>query len=276
MRPLEDGALLMVKPDTPSKTVLEDLVLRKIDGYLSSMMLLIPKLGDADLSDHDLDRLQMRLERDAMRIHRTLRHAERLLEPRKSSAALRLENQDMVALCRKAMQSATVPNGGSGQHDVKLTLRTPKKLEAVCDRSVMMIAICNLLANAIRAKGATEVTVTLSRVNGRVLIAVQGDGAAVDPEELARLYEGWHEPFSSVRFLEQAVSGVHTGLGLPVARQAIAMHGGILVLDSDAEGHSVFRLVFPADLDSNMKLIGAGHLEMTEIAPEHYEMSVLD
>lgn len=91
-------------------------------------------------------------------------------------------------------------------------------------------ALDNLLRNALRFSPAQGlIRVSLSSANGQCLISVEDQGPGVEEQWLHRL----GEPF--LRLPGQAADSGH-GLGLAIARRAIAMHGGSLTFSRSAMG----------------------------------------
>ncbi|MBL0420660.1 HAMP domain-containing protein [Ramlibacter sp. AW1] len=92
-------------------------------------------------------------------------------------------------------------------------------------------AIVNLVDNA-RHHGHT-VTVTLQDGDrGWVGVAVEDDGPGIAPEDMERALQ----PFVRLDAAAGPAKAGGVGLGLSIARDAAAMHGGELVLENRAEG----------------------------------------
>jgi signal transduction histidine kinase len=78
--------------------------------------------------------------------------------------------------------------------------------------------VSNLLSNAVRhAEG--RVVVSVGEVDGEVVLEVADDGSGIAPEDRERVFERF------VR-LDEARTGGGAGLGLAIARDVIAAHGG--------------------------------------------------
>lgn len=104
----------------------------------------------------------------------------------------------------------------------------------LCDPDRLTQAVRNLLANARRAAGPQgSVTLTLNETADRVTFTVRDSGPGLPPELGERIFE----PF---------VSGAgSSGLGLSVARQIAAMHGGGLSGGTHPQGGAEFVLSIP-------------------------------
>ncbi|MFF6961627.1 ATP-binding protein [Streptomyces sp. NPDC008317] len=98
----------------------------------------------------------------------------------------------------------------------------------------------NLLDNAQR-HARTEVTVSVRRGDGRIVLAVADDGAGVPEAERERIFERF------VR-LDEARSRDDggAGLGLAIARDVAHRHGGTLTVGAAPSGGARFELRLPA------------------------------
>jgi CheY-like chemotaxis protein len=102
-------------------------------------------------------------------------------------------------------------------------------------------ALVNLVTNAHQAITSTgtsgSITIT-TRVGseGRVLLDVEDEGPGIPEELRARVFD----PFFTTKPVGQG-----TGLGLWLAYNAVAAHGGSIELGTSPSGGALFRLEFP-------------------------------
>ena len=110
---------------------------------------------------------------------------------------------------------------------------------AMLDPALTKRALENLVTNAIsHSELGGEIAIEASQANGKVVFAVKDGGAGIAPEKAATIFE----PFVSGR------SG-GTGLGLTIAREAIASQGGVLRHVPSARG-AVFEIELPGQSDA--------------------------
>jgi two-component system, NtrC family, sensor histidine kinase HydH len=103
------------------------------------------------------------------------------------------------------------------------------------DRTRMRQALSNLLRNAWQISPAGRPPVaTVTQLGGNLVFMVRDFGPGIQPAELKRIFE----PFYTTR-----TQG--TGLGLPVARRAVELHGGTIEAENHPEGGAVFRITIP-------------------------------
>jgi signal transduction histidine kinase len=116
-----------------------------------------------------------------------------------------------------------------GQSGVKLELECAGALPAIaCDPPMLEQALANLLLNACDAsKRGTTVHVRASMSAERVEFVVEDEGEGISPEVAKRA----GEPFFTTK-----PRGRGTGLGLTIAHEIVAHHGGKLRLAQREDG----------------------------------------
>jgi signal transduction histidine kinase len=102
-------------------------------------------------------------------------------------------------------------------------------------------ALTNLLVNAIHAASVREgfaghVEARVRRAGDDLVVEIQDNGAGISPEVKARIFE----PFFTTKPPDQG-----TGLGLPIAKDAVEAHGGVLDVESERGRGATFRLRLP-------------------------------
>ncbi|MFJ1756079.1 ATP-binding protein [Kitasatospora sp. NPDC088134] len=98
--------------------------------------------------------------------------------------------------------------------------------------------LTNLLDNA-RRHARSRIEVRLAAEDGRAVLEVADDGPGIAPADRERIFER----FTRLDDARSRDDG-GTGLGLPIARDIAALHGGALTVE-DAPGGATFRLVLP-------------------------------
>jgi signal transduction histidine kinase len=170
----------------------------------------------------------------------TLLDAERL---ERGVFAIALEPVDLAALARETAE-ALAPALGA------VRVQAPPQLVAPADAARVRQALENLLANALRHSppgGEVQLTVTAETLppgaapagaapsGPCVVLTVTDQGPGIPPEVLPRLFE---------RFARGPESA-GLGLGLYIAQQVAAAHGGTLSVDAGRRRGASFRLVLP-------------------------------
>jgi two-component system OmpR family sensor kinase len=121
------------------------------------------------------------------------------------------------------------------QHDARLELRLPTRIEAQCDPVRVAQIVRILIDNALtHTPPGTQIVVTAGRDDGRVRLAVRDDGEGIDTHALPRIFE----PFYT------ADDAQGSGLGLAIASELADRMAGRLSVVS-ASGGTTFTLEIP-------------------------------
>jgi signal transduction histidine kinase len=115
------------------------------------------------------------------------------------------------------------------QAGLTLTRDIPVGLPRVlADERRLKQVVLNLLSNAIKfTQPGGSVTLSIRQSPDGVHIAVSDTGVGIAPENIARAFENFGQIDSTIARHHQGA-----GLGLPLARQLMELHGGTLTLDS--------------------------------------------
>jgi signal transduction histidine kinase len=109
----------------------------------------------------------------------------------------------------------------------------------VADQTRLRQVVLNLVANAIQyTPDRGRVDVRAWTTKGRVNVAVSDTGIGVAPKDRERVFEEYGQ--------SPGTTG-GTGLGLPLARRFVELHGGRLSMHERAGGGSVFEFDIPID-----------------------------
>jgi PAS domain S-box-containing protein len=127
-------------------------------------------------------------------------------------------------------------------------------LTAWADADRIAEVLTNLVGNAIKFTSTDgNVTVSLARSeDGWVKVSVADTGPGITSEEARRIFDKFYQ----VSNAEQR-KATGTGLGLPIAKALVEMHGGKIWLESKVGKGSIFSFTLPAeqplkfDLNSN-------------------------
>jgi len=127
--------------------------------------------------------------------------------------------------------------------NLDLALEAPAVLPAPVrgDPDRLGQAIANLVDNAVKfTPPGKSVRVELRTESGHVSVAVRDEGPGVSAEDLARMFQ----PFQTASAVPTGGES-SSGLGLHIAREIVARHGGRIDVDSAPWGGAVFTVVLP-------------------------------
>ena len=108
----------------------------------------------------------------------------------------------------------------------------------------MRQAVLNLLTNAVKftPEGGNIVVTTSLTGAGAVEIVISDNGSGISEADMTRVLE----PFGQVRN-HPRLSHDGTGLGLPLAKRFIELHGGVMILDSKLGAGTTVRITMPPE-----------------------------
>ncbi|MFM0543210.1 sensor histidine kinase [Paraburkholderia strydomiana] len=124
--------------------------------------------------------------------------------------------------------------------DRRIVLEAPASLRGVWDGRRLQQVLCNLVVNALK-HGAHDmpVRVVMTGDGTEVRFEVRNAGAAIEPSLLRRIFDPLQRgPDAGAR------KGANLGLGLYIAREIAAAHGGTIEVRSD-ERETVFTVRLP-------------------------------
>ncbi len=124
-----------------------------------------------------------------------------------------------------------------------LYLELVKEAEAqplFIDRLRIRQVLLNLLINAARFTSSGTITVRLAQQPAATHITVTDTGQGIPPERLERIFVAYQSSEGL-----QSSWGKGTGLGLPLSRQLIRLHGGDMGVDSTVGAGTTFWFTLP-------------------------------
>jgi signal transduction histidine kinase len=128
----------------------------------------------------------------------------------------------------------------AGRH---LHIDVPADLPPVLtDRALLKRVLANLVVNALRHSGSSEVRLDGRGAPGEVVVAVTDYGHGIAPEDQSRVFE----KFRTVRRSPSDDPAGDTGLGLPFCKLAVERMGGRISLASTPGDSTVFTVSLPS------------------------------
>jgi signal transduction histidine kinase len=130
--------------------------------------------------------------------------------------------------------------------DVKLSSKVEGARDLLADKYKLRQILVNLLSNAVKfTPEAGRVKITARRTGGRgpegrVVITVSDTGIGIPAEQQAKIFERFYQVDNSST---RQYGG--TGLGLPIVRSFVEMHGGTIRVESEAGKGTTFVVEIP-------------------------------
>lgn len=124
---------------------------------------------------------------------------------------------------------------------LKLSNRIPRDLPLVYgDEDRLQQILFNLIGNAIKFTESGEVTVSACSGNPKVEIAVADSGIGIPEDQFEQIFQSFEQADAAA---DRRFGG--SGLGLPITRQLIELHGGQIQVKSNLGQGSTFRFTLP-------------------------------
>ena len=146
------------------------------------------------------------------------------------------ERAELGELVRRVCEMASPMLEEAG---VQVEVLAPdQSAELFADRVQLELALLNLISNSIDAmESGGRLTIRLRRVDDRLSLEVQDTGSGIPHDLLAHIFDPW---------VTTKELGKGSGLGLSIARQVIASHGGTIRVQSGPGKGALFTIDLPA------------------------------
>ena len=122
-----------------------------------------------------------------------------------------------------------------------LKKKVPEDLPLIsADEDKLIQVVINLLSNAVKFTDKGKVTIEASVDNNQIIIEIQDTGIGIEEEDKHKVFERFRQAGDT---LTDKPKG--TGLGLPICREIIEHHGGIIWMKSEPGVGSTFFFTIP-------------------------------
>lgn len=129
------------------------------------------------------------------------------------------------------------------EKDIRLEVEVPSGLSLLADKELMVIAVKNLVDNAVKfSHNAGRVEVKGWEDGNHLSLSVKDRGIGIPEEELSSLFQKFHRAHSTS---ESGIEGV--GLGLVLVQEAVKAHGGTIEVESEPGVGSCFTMRLPKE-----------------------------
>lgn len=207
-------------------------------------------LRDQELESEEVRELGADINSEAKRLGRLIDDLLDLDRMESGGVPLRRQTVDLnrllVSLAERTRRS---PDGR------QVALRLDDDLPAIqADADRLTQVFSNLLSNAAKyAPADSPIEVTTARTPKGVRATVRDHGPGIPADSLESIFDRYIRLQSQVRS-----DVVGTGLGLPIVRQIVSMHGGRAWAENSAEGGAVLNVELPLVVTSKGADAGPG------------------
>lgn len=181
------------------------------------------------------------IERSAKRQQRLIEDLLDISRANRGTLALELDLVDLTSLAFELSESLRPDAVEKG---VELQLIAPdNEIFMVADPDRLSQVLSNLISNAIKfTPRGGKIEVEIGTAGEEVTATVRDNGIGIEPRFLPHVFDRYHQGQTSSSHQRQ--TGL--GLGLAIARQIVALHGGVITATSPGIGKgTTFQVRLP-------------------------------
>jgi two-component system cell cycle sensor histidine kinase PleC len=148
-----------------------------------------------------------------------------------------------VSLQRVAEECMTLVRDRAGKNKVRLVAEfEPNVPPLLCDERTVKQVLLNFLSNAVKfTPPGGQVTLAIRRVADGVAVSVTDTGIGMTKDEIAIALSAFGQVDSKLARKHRG-----TGLGMPIAKSLVELHGGRMTVESRPKVGTTMAATFPA------------------------------
>ncbi|MGL6244381.1 hybrid sensor histidine kinase/response regulator [Pseudomonas sp.] len=209
-----------------------------LNGLILETQLRKMHLARDNASAFTLDKMHAMVDRDERQIKSLIRLIEDMLDVsriRTGKLSIRTTKFDLVQLVDNLLQNFA-PQVDAAECSVTFTAEQP--VVGNWDEFRIEQVISNLLTNALRYGGKSQIDVRVYSHEGQARVEVQDRGIGISEENQKRIFQQFERVSAKT-----VVAGL--GLGLFISEQIVAAHGGSIAVESRINEGALFRVCLP-------------------------------
>jgi signal transduction histidine kinase len=157
---------------------------------------------------------------------------------------------DVSALAADCVEAARPV---ADQKSIKLSLEGAPTQPLMADRGRLAQVLDNLVSNALKfTPEGGSVVLRTAVVGDHAVVEVEDSGMGIPATEQSRLFERF---FRATTASERAIPG--TGLGLAIVKAIVEAHGGRILVESEQDVGSTFRVELPLSVEGTVTTVEA-------------------
>ena len=122
--------------------------------------------------------------------------------------------------------------------DFSLLPESPLKLKIKGNEQLLHLALCNIVMNACKYSNNQPINIALASDDEKVIVIIKDNGIGIPEEEMKYIYDPFFRASNTAQY-----EGY--GIGLPLARNIIKIHNGILLVTSVVNQGTTVRVDLP-------------------------------
>lgn len=121
----------------------------------------------------------------------------------------------------------------------RLDVAMPNSVKITCDKAAIKRCVQNLISNALKFSDEA-VRVSVQQRNGGVELSVADSGIGIASNEITEIWTPYRRSSQT-----RASDKQGTGLGLPITKELVALHGGTIIVNSQVNSGTTFSIKLP-------------------------------
>ncbi len=241
------GAMEQLERVNRAKSEFVSIVSHEFRTPLTGIQGFSEMMRDEDLNVAEMKEYAADINKDAMRLTRMINEMLDLDRMESGRMTLHREPTDLNAIVIEAVDRLR-PNAPN--HRLALAL-DPSLPHFAGDRDRLMQVVGNLLSNAVKySPTGGEIAAATVREGPDLHLTVADQGLGIPADDLESIWERYS------RVDSDGTRGIQgTGLGLPIVRQIVTLHGGRAWAESEIGRGSIFHVLIP--IAANTKAVEA-------------------
>ncbi|MDQ1580304.1 MAG: two-component system, OmpR family, sensor histidine kinase SenX3 [Microbacteriaceae bacterium] len=205
---------------------------------IGAVSLLAEALDSASADSAQVRRFAKRLSEESARLARI---TQDIIELSRLQAADALTHAELVRVDQVIGAAIDQNRVAAESKGIELATRGDKDAEIYGDSTLLIVAVHNLISNAVQySPGGSRVGIGVRTTDGVVEIAITDQGEGIPEEDLDRVFERF---FRVDQARSRHTGG--TGLGLAIVKHAVQNHGGDIRVWSRPGHGSTFTIRLP-------------------------------
>ncbi|HET7768924.1 MAG TPA: PAS domain-containing sensor histidine kinase [Chloroflexota bacterium] len=147
-----------------------------------------------------------------------------------------------------AQRAARIVEPLAQARNQRVSVKLPRRpVMLAADVTRLERAVLNLLGNAHKhGREGGEIVISVDRTGTEAQVTVSDDGPGIPPSERERIFERFYRVEGGASLGNGDSKPGGSGLGLPIARRLVELHGGRLTLECRRRPGATFRITLPA------------------------------
>ncbi|PZO36987.1 MAG: hybrid sensor histidine kinase/response regulator [Pseudanabaena frigida] len=150
---------------------------------------------------------------------------------------------NLEGFCREIVEEIQLLDANQQEKTIKINFSCQGERQQVyLDKDLIWYILTNLLSNAIKySDNEVNIQFDLLYENGdppRVIFSIQDRGIGIPENDLPFVFDLYHRASNIIN-----VTG--SGLGLAIVKQAVDIHGGEIVVESEVDCGTIFKVILP-------------------------------